>query len=109
MSHSLRVLRGRRFALSTLLLVGAVFAPYAAATLAPPNADTYVVSGGTNATKNFGTATTLAVNSTSSTLVKFDLSTLPSGITSGDVEKATLMLWVNKVATAGSIGVLPIN
>src|SRR4030095_5672557 len=50
--------------------------------------------------KNFGAAPSLIVQARgprSIAFLKFDLSTLPSGIQPGDVAKATLTLWVNRV------------
>ena len=65
----------------TLLVIAFQFAPHAAATLAPPSADTYVVSGSAN--KNLRLAN-IVVNSTSLGLMQFDTSTLPAGTTSAD-------------------------
>ncbi len=41
----------------------------------------------------------------SSAYLKFDLSTLPEGVGGGDVAKATLRLWVNRVAGPGTFDV----
>jgi hypothetical protein len=90
-----------------LLAITLQFALPAAATLAPPRDDTYVVSDSAN--KNFGTDASIIVNAASIGLVQFDTSTLPANITAADVEKATLILFVNKVTTAGSINVLPVT
>jgi hypothetical protein len=54
--------------------------------------------------KNFGDAPSLIVQARgprSIAFLKFDLSTLPSGIQPGDVAKATLTLWVNRVGAPG--------
>ena len=58
-----------------------------------------------NAT-NFGTATTITVGSSSSVgLVQFDLTQLPGGLTSAQVQKATLTLFLDHVNVAGTINV----
>ena len=44
----------------------------------------------------------------SAALVRFDLGTLPDGVTSSGVVKATLKLWVNAVQGAGTIAVRPL-
>lgn len=41
----------------------------------------------------------------SSAYLKFDLSTLPEGVSGGDVAKATLRLWVSRVARPGTFDV----
>lgn len=70
--------------------------------------DSYVNPGvGTN----FGTATTLNVGGAASSqaLVQFDLSALPSGVTSSQIAKATLVLFVNKLTAAGSVNISTAN
>ena len=65
------------------------------------------------ATTNYGTAATLGVvSSTTSiqtTYIKFDLSSVPTGYTSTNVAKATLKLFVNSVTKAGSLNVDFVN
>ncbi len=65
---------------------------------APIRSDTYVTTGTTN---NFGSMITLTSGGSNATLMQFDLSNLPAGLT--DVPKATLYVWVNRVSPAGSI------
>src|SRR5271165_3049969 len=60
-------------------------------------------------TKNFGSATTLGVESSETTFIQFDLSAIPSAYTSADITKATLKLYVNAVTTAGSFNVDYVN
>jgi hypothetical protein len=76
-----------------------------------PSQDSYTNSA--SATANFGTATTLGVvSSTTSiqdTYIKFDLSPVPAGYTSAKVAKATLKLYVNSVSKAGSFNVDFVN
>jgi hypothetical protein len=68
-----------------------------------PSADAYVVPG--NST-NYGTSAWVTVGSSSSFgLIQFDLSQLPAGVTSGQIQKATLTLFVNHLNSAGSINI----
>ena len=98
------------FAAGLLLVVlGLSLAPCAQATLAPVKADTFINSSGAEKNKNFGKDPSLKVTPTASTLIRFDLSTLPAGTIADDVEKATMLLWVNKVDASGSISVLPVT
>ena len=63
--------------------------------------DAYVSQ--TYATTNFGASPTLNVGGGNSTLIKFDLSSLPSTVTSSAIQKATLTLFVNRVFTSGAL------
>jgi len=93
-----------------VLALGMLLAPCAEATLAPDQADSYISSAsGADQGKNFGKDPALKIGPTSSALIRFDLSTLPGSVIAGDVEKATLLLWVNKVDAAGTINVLPVT
>jgi len=68
-----------------------------------PSQDAYYVPG--NAA-NFGSATSITVGSSGSVgLVQFDLSQLPAGVTSGQVAKATLTLFVNHIGVPGSVNI----
>jgi hypothetical protein len=51
----------------------------------------------------------LLVDSGDITYLKFDLSTLPSGTQAGQVLRATLLVWVNRVTTAGLLDVSPVT
>ncbi len=64
--------------------------------------DSYVLAG---SGVNFGSATTINVGgpTVAHGLVQFDLSTLPSGTTGSGIAKATLLLFVNKLGTAGTV------
>jgi len=69
-----------------------------------PSDDAYVNSA--SATTNYGGAATLNLSSASQTsFIRSDLTPVPSGYTGGSVAKATLKLFVNSVATAGSFNV----
>jgi hypothetical protein len=76
-----------------------------------PSQDSYTntVDSGTN----YGTATTLSVVSSASsiqtTYIQFDLSSIPAGYASTNVAKATLKLYVNSVSKAGSFNVDLVN
>jgi hypothetical protein len=76
-----------------------------------PKQDSYTSSA--TATTNYGTAATLGVASTAAsiqtTYIQFDLSQIPAGYTSAKIAKATLKLYVNSVATAGSFNVDYVN
>ena len=62
---------------------------------------------------NYGTATTLGVAGSSTsiqnTYIQFNLSSIPAGYTSANVVKATLKLYVNSVTKAGSFNVDLVN
>ena len=72
-----------------------------------PSGDSYTNTA--TPTKNFGAATTLDVESTQTTFIQFNLSSIPSGYTSADITKATLKLFVDGVTTAGSFNVDYVN
>jgi hypothetical protein len=88
------------------LLVGALLmllASYAGAQMTPSD-DAYTLTS--SPTKNFGTAKSLAVESTGATaFIRFDLSSIPSSVTGSMVAKGTLKIFVDTVPTAGSFNV----
>jgi hypothetical protein len=61
------------------------------------------------ATTNYGAKTLLDVESSQTTFIQFDLSSIPASYTSADIAKATLKLYVNAVTTAGSFNVDYVN
>jgi hypothetical protein len=90
--------------LTRLAIAALALAPIAgfAQTLAPSQ-DTYYVPGNGS---NFGTAAAITVGSSGSIgLVQFDLTQLPSGLTSAQIQKATLTLFLDHVNTGGSINI----
>ena len=102
---------GRRQFRSSLLVFAALFAlaflapvTAEAATL-PVKGDAHIGDQSSNA--NYGASADVNVdgNAPYSGLIQFDLSTLPTGTASSDVAKATLYLFVNNVASAGSFNV----
>jgi len=72
-----------------------------------PSGDAYTSTA--TPTKNFGTATTLGVESSETTYIQFNLSSIPSGYTSADITKATLKLFVDGVTKAGNFNVDYVN
>ncbi len=81
---------------------------YAGAQQAILTDDTQIVSTAT--TTNYGTATSLNVNSTSSALLKFDLAdALPPSVTSAMVSRARLIIFAGNVTTAGTFDVYQVN
>ena len=73
-----------------------------AQTLAPSQ-DAYYVQGNGS---NFGTATTVTVGSSGSIgLLQFDLTQLPAGLTSAQIQKATLTLFLDHVNSSGTINI----
>ena len=69
--------------------------------------DAYTQSGTPN--QNFGGNANLRVAAGVNSHLRFELSTLPAGISSNDIAKATLRLWVNTVTTAGSFDIRRIS
>ena len=69
--------------------------------------DSYTVSAGTQVNTGHGTKSTILVSPTTTGFLQFDLSTLPAGTTSANIEIATLTLFVtrDKVPTPGSFDV----
>jgi len=72
---------------------------------APLAADTHVST--VTPTANFGALPTVNVGGGSFGLIRFDLSTLPLAASAANVVKANLVLYVNRVGSAGGIDVTP--
>src|SRR6202046_5499662 len=90
--------------LTRLAIVALALAPIAgfAQTLAPSQDAYYVPGNGSN----FGTATTVTVGSSGAIgLVQCDLSQLPAGLTAGQIQRATLTLFLDHVNSGGSINI----
>ena len=65
-----------------------------------PQGDSYINTAAP--TTNYGTSATLAVNgATETAYIQFNLSSIPSGYTGSNIEKATLKLYVDTLTTAG--------
>src|SRR5213594_892571 len=66
--------------------------------------DAYIASD--SPASNYGAAPSLVLQGpTSISFLKFDLSSLPAGITGADVQKATLKVFVDSVTSGGSVEV----
>jgi len=74
----------------------------------PVIADTYLAVASSGVTANHGATGQVLINPANNGLLQFDFSALPAGITSKDVTKATLVFFVNKVSTSGTITASPI-
>jgi hypothetical protein len=98
--------RGVNKALIAALLTG-LSAGAAYATEGAVKADATVNSA--NPTVNYGSLSNLYVNGTSTTLIQFDLSSLPSVTTASQIASASLRLYVNRVNVAGTINVSPVT
>jgi len=76
-----------------------------------PSQDSYTNTA--KPTVVYGAATTLGVASSTASIqtayIQFDLSSVPSGHTGANVAKATLRLYVNGVASAGSFNIHMVN
>ena len=87
--------------LSTLCLLTGAYAQIT------PSGDAYTNTA--TPTTNYGAKTLLDVESSQTTYIQFNLSSIPSGYTSADITKATLKVYVNAVTTAGSFNVDFVN
>jgi hypothetical protein len=58
---------------------------------------------------NFGTLANLYIGNGNTALLQFDLSTLPSGLTAGQISRATLTLFVNRVNNGGAVNLSPVT
>jgi hypothetical protein len=106
--NSTRHLTRKLAGLAVLSALG--FAFDASAVLAPGRADTYVSGNPAEAQKNFGAEKSMKVGPDAFSLVRFNLAnTVPTWVCSDEVDKATLMLWVRSVETAGLVDVHLVN
>jgi hypothetical protein len=92
-----------RLSMSVALMTLA-YTTSAASAQAPPSADTFVSSNAP--AKNFGSQPLLAVQSGTSSYIRFNLSGLPAGST---VSRATVRLFVDAVSQGGSFDVYEID
>ncbi len=91
-----------------LAVAGIVLATCAAnATEATVARDAFVNSA--HPSTNFGGLSNLYVDGGSTTLIQFDLSSLPAGTGASQISKATLKLYLNRVNHSGAVTVLPIT
>jgi len=104
----------RRHLLVSLLIAVAMLLPSVSFALeATLTDDAYTYSG--SRTARYGTQAILSVRGAAGgaalkrSFLKFDLSSVPTGITGADVQKATLKLYVNKLTAAGSFDVAKVT
>jgi hypothetical protein len=88
--------------LGCILGLALLWSPLRAQTL-PPSDDAHVDS--VYPTVNFGNSPFLEVGGTAQAFVRFDLTGLPAGTGAAAGSRVNLLLWVNRVGTAGSIQV----
>ena len=69
--------------------------------------DAYVNSA--HPSTNYGGLSNLYVGNGGTALIQFDLSSLPAGTTASQIGKATLKLYVNRIATSGAVSVQPVT
>jgi len=72
-----------------------------------PSGDAYTNTA--DPTTNYGASKLLDVESSQTTYIQFNLSSIPTGYTSSDITKATLKLYVNTATKAGSFNVDYVN
>ena len=87
---------------ATGLVIAIASVDRAAAADCPPAADTWIHTG---SAVSLGDQPTLNIAVDDTTLIRFDLTTLPGGLTPNAVAKSTVTLWVNAVSTAGTIDI----
>jgi hypothetical protein len=97
----------QRLIVIAITVANGLFALSAQAVDVPPAADAHV-SVSTPAA-NFGTLGNISVGAGAVGLLRFDLSTLPTGVIAADVVKATLTLFVNRIGVPGGIDVAPLS
>ncbi len=96
----------RRSLLPPLALAAcAIHSAYAASL--PVAADSY--TSASRASSNFGYQSNLYVSSGNTSLLRFDLSGLPTGITASQISKATVTLFINRVNAVGSVSYVPVT
>src|SRR5436305_79007 len=74
---------------------------------APPAQDTFVSQ--TKANTNYGGNASLAVLAGNTSLIQFNVSPLPSGVSASQLNKATLRVFVSGLSNAGSFDVVLVN
>ncbi|WP_204369269.1 DNRLRE domain-containing protein, partial [Methylocucumis oryzae] len=88
--------------LSTAILLTGLTPLVSQALTLPLSADAHIAS------VNAGTAVGVNVSPSSKGLLRFDLATLPEGISSKDISKATLVFFAKSVTTPGKIQASPV-
>jgi hypothetical protein len=97
----------RRLAVLASASLWFALAGISAAAQSTPLQDAYTNTA--TATTNYGTAATVGVASTSTSVqtayIQFDLSQIPAGYTGANIAKASLKLYVNAVTTGGTFNI----
>ena len=70
-------------------------------------ADAHVAAA--HPTTNYGTLSNLYVGNGSTSLLQFELASLPAGTTAAQISRATLTVFVNRVLTPGTISLSPVT
>jgi len=98
----------RTFLSAAAILFSSLFAPSVAhATGVALSADTFVSSS--RSTTNFGTVANLYIGNGNTALLQFDLSSLPTGTTSSQIAKASLIVFVNRINVDGTVNLSPVT
>jgi hypothetical protein len=101
--RQVRVNWGCRTYTVAALCLGLISGRELTAQTVPPSDDAHVNSA--FAAVAFGNSPFLEVGPASQTLIRFDLSSLPAGTGAAASSRINLVLWVNRIATPGSIQV----
>lgn len=101
------MMRAIALRLGATVFFSAIAVPAAMATDATIVADASVNAAHPNF--NFGTLSNLYVSNGNTTLIRFDLSSLPTGTTAAQIGHATLRLYVNRVNASGNINLQPVT
>lgn len=100
----------RTLKLSTLLFAAATLSSVTAmAQSVPLVGDSYVPSGSTGIYGSAPTVNVVGGTNPQQGLLQFDLTALPSGTTSSNVSRATLVLFVNRVVASGTVNFATAN
>jgi len=100
----------KRFGFARLILcLGVLFFSFHEASAADATLSGDASVNSAHPSVNYGALSNLYVASGNTAFLQFDLSTLPMGTTSAQVNRATLMVFVNRVNTAGSVTVAPVT
>jgi hypothetical protein len=101
------MIRAIRLRLGAALLLSTIAVPAALATDATTVADASVST--TYPNLNFGALSNLYVGNGNTTLIRFDLGSLPAGTTAAQIGHAALRLYVNRVNQPGDINLQPVT
>jgi hypothetical protein len=101
----LRTSRNARLFSSVVVLM--LFAVVAAPAQIAPSGDSYTNTAAL--ATNYGATTLLYVESSETTYIQFNLSSIPASYTGADITQATLKLYVSAVTKAGSFNVDYVN